>query len=224
MHSPSSSLPIMEEESAEAAKRRIAQEMANIQATTNQKRIQNMKQLVGEEASPIKDRKGTYQQRLEDFANKGKEYLKNEDGTFMEDLPLTSSSSSPIKEYKALAAANAEKAAASSIPPPSLFAHDPVQEANDQVAAAMKVKAAASSPAVPSTPNPLTPKDWDGVTFYTLVQLRQRQVPKESIDWKNREQYLSDEDFFRAFSMTKHDFAAQPKWKRDKLKQGLYLF
>jgi thioesterase domain-containing protein len=67
----------------------------------------------------------------------------------------------------------------------------------------------------------LTPKNWDG-KYYSLVNLRQRRV--EGVDKHNREQYLSPQDFEAAFGMTKEDFARCPKWKRDKLKGGLYLF
>eukprot|EP00980_Cylindrotheca_fusiformis_P016163 scaffold4805_cov136-Cylindrotheca_fusiformis.AAC.18 len=76
-----------------------------------------------------------------------------------------------------------------------------------------------SRPANPD--NQLEPKDWDG-TFHSLEDIQQRRV--EGIDTQNREQYLSPEDFEASFNMTKEAFAKLPKWKRDKMKQALYLF
>jgi Villin headpiece domain len=258
MHSPSHQQCV--EEDPAAAKRRIEQELAKIRAATQQTRVQKMKALVGEQASPVKERKGhvilshelyskkgtlpeekkkadleellpdittentlqarkeAYATKIEEFSKKGKEYLKNEHGELME-IPILSS---PVKEYKALAANNAQNS--SSLSAPTLFAYDPVQDANHQVAQATKnTTSQSSSSSLSATKNALTPQNWDGTTFYSLVDLRQRRVPKD-IDWKNREQYLTDEEFQQSFQMSKHEFAAQPKWKRDKLKQGLYLF
>ena len=154
-------------------------------------------------------RKQQYNTKLQEFNEKG--------ATSPTRSPLPqASSTSPKKRYQALAESNAAT--------PTLFAYDPVQDCNRQVptsqaAAAANAKPKSSGPGN----NPLTPSNWDGTTFYSLVDLRQRRVPKD-IDWKNREQYLSPSDFQDAFHMTKEEFAKQPKWKRDKLKQGLYLF
>ncbi|KAG7342577.1 villin headpiece domain containing protein [Nitzschia inconspicua] len=266
MHSPVQQR-LDDDADAAAAKRRIEEEMAKIQATTQQKRVQKMKTLVGEQASPVKDRKGyvqlsheqfvkrgtlpeekkkpdleellpeittehtvaarkqAYATKLEEFSNKGREHFQQlPDGHESLDVPFSSSSSlsSPVKEYKAIAAANATKSSGTSVGPPTLFAYDPVKDANQQ--ASSKTKGSSTGNINnKNTTNALTPKNWDGTTFYTLIDLRQRRVPKD-IDWKNREQYLSDADFQQAFGMSKNEFAVQPKWKRDKLKQGLYLF
>jgi hypothetical protein len=58
--------------------------------------------------------------------------------------------------------------------------------------------------------------------FYPLADLQAKSV--EGIDNTSREQYLSPEDFSATFSMTKEEFAKQPKWKRDKAKVSLKLF
>ena len=71
------------------------------------------------------------------------------------------------------------------------------------------------------TRGPSVPAGWDG-KFISLVDLRQQRV--QGIDKHNKEQYLSPEEFQKAFKMTKEEFAKLPKWKRDKLKRDLYLF
>lgn len=256
------------DEDPEAARRRIAAEMAKIQHETEVARKQKMKALIGDEAESAHDRqkavihaqheyetKGTHpdekakpdlvellpvvqdqhnlEKRKEEYRNhleavqiKGREHLLlDEDGNIMMH-PYSpslspafvvagahgsggsgSSSTSPRKVYLALAEQNAMT---SSIGAPSLYVYDSGE-------AAQRAKQTA-------TVNALTPRGWDGVTHYTLVELRQRRVPKD-IDWKNREQYLSPDEFASAFDgMTKDEFAVQPKWKRDKMKQKLYLF
>jgi hypothetical protein len=172
--------------------------------------LEQLKPVIVEECN-LTARKQAYQTKLQEFTQKGKEHLPPDD------LPL-SPSKSPQKAYKSVMEQNAAK---SELSTPTLFAYDPVKDANEQVKQAAANKQATTSSSSGAT-NPLTPKDWDGTT-YTLVDLRQRNVPKD-IDWKNREQYLSDDDFVKAFGLTKSEFAKQPKWKRDKLKQSLYLF
>jgi hypothetical protein len=242
------------EEDPTKARRRVEEEMARIQRETAEKRAQKMKELVGEQASPTRQRrenvklsqelytkKGTnpeekkkpdleeimpvittentlqarkqaYATKLEEFSHKGKEHIRGEDAIITPPL-----SQSPIKQYKAMAAENMRNSNIT----PTLFAYDPVKDANEQVARAQSAQASQASGN--SSTNALTPMGWDGKTFYSLVDLRQRQVP-QSIDWKNREQYLSPVDFQDTFGMSKDDFAKQPKWKRDKMKQALYLF
>ncbi|CAN0502590.1 unnamed protein product [Discosporangium mesarthrocarpum] len=46
----------------------------------------------------------------------------------------------------------------------------------------------------------------------------------EGVDPSCREQYLSDEEFYEVFGMTKADFAAQPKWKQQSQKKSKGLF
>jgi hypothetical protein len=276
MHSQSSRTTTDKEDpsaaAAAAAKRRIEEEMVKIQISTQQLRIQKMKALVGEQASPIKERKGhvqlshdlfqkrgtnpeekkkfdleallpdistentvqarkqAYASKLEEFSYKGREHLlvplqdddsEVEDGTEL-DPPqrLQPPTSSHVKDYHALAAANAKTSTVNTTTTttiPTLFAYDPVRD----VASSTKTKLTNKNDELTECAN--TTNGNDSTVFYSLVELRQRRVPHD-IDWKNREQYLSDVDFQAAFHMSKQEFAAQPKWKRDKLKQGLYLF
>jgi hypothetical protein len=236
-----------------AARRKIEEEMARIQLETQQKRSQKMKELNPEspvrarrqgvrtsleeftikgtreeekkkldleqlkpvivEECNLTARKQAYQTKLQEFTQKGKEHLPPDD------LP-SSPTKSPQKAYKSVVEQNAAK---NDLSTPTLFAYDPVKDANEQVKQAAASKQGSSSTSSTSgTANPLTPKNWDGTT-YSLIDLRQRNVPKD-IDWKNREQYLTDTEFQTAFNMSKEEFAKQPKWKRDKLKQSLYLF
>jgi hypothetical protein len=59
-------------------------------------------------------------------------------------------------------------------------------------------------------------------TFYSVEQLRAQSVP--GLDYKNREIYLSDDDFAKLFECTKAEFAEYPAWKRTNLKRKLKLF
>ncbi|KAL6058812.1 proteasome regulatory particle base subunit rpn10, variant 2 [Balamuthia mandrillaris] len=56
---------------------------------------------------------------------------------------------------------------------------------------------------------------------YSLEELKQK--PAE-LDGTKLETYLSDEDFARAFGMTKTEFYAQPVWKQKDMKAKLGLF
>lgn len=265
---------------AAAAKQRIEEELVKIQVSTQQERIKKMKALVGEQASPIKERKehvqlshdlfqkrGTnpeekkkldleallpdistentlearkraYATKIEEFTHKGREHLLLplhhgetyvEDGTSLPVDPpprLQHPTHSPVKDYKALAETNAKTSTVLAAPP-TLFSYDPVRDTNKHREDDASLPEEARSTNTKLTKIATTPVndacEKNITVFYTLVDLRQRRVPQD-IDWKNREQYLSDIDFHDAFHMSKQEFAVQPKWKRDKLKQGLYLF
>lgn len=56
---------------------------------------------------------------------------------------------------------------------------------------------------------------------YTMAQL---QAGVKDIDLNHKEQYLSDDDFKATFKMTKTEFEAQPKWKKDNQKKDKKLF
>jgi len=65
--------------------------------------------------------------------------------------------------------------------------------------------------------------DYEDVkTFYSVSELQAQSVP--GLDYKNREKYLSDEDFQSVFSCGKAEFAGLPKWKQTKMKRTAKLF
>ncbi|BHF72037.1 hypothetical protein SprV_0401510000 [Sparganum proliferum] len=58
---------------------------------------------------------------------------------------------------------------------------------------------------------------------FSLAELRQRPRPPD-LDTTRLETYLSDEDFERAFRMTRAEFSKLPLWKKRNLKRTLDLF
>ncbi|KAI3984152.1 hypothetical protein MKX01_011106 [Papaver californicum] len=64
-----------------------------------------------------------------------------------------------------------------------------------------------------------------GSTTFSYDQLRSKSTdPAQRIDFKQREAYLSDEDFQTILGMTKEAFYKQPKWKQDMQKKKVELF
>ncbi|KAJ9565432.1 hypothetical protein OSB04_001398 [Centaurea solstitialis] len=60
---------------------------------------------------------------------------------------------------------------------------------------------------------------------YSYEQLTTKSKnPATGIDFKNREAYLSPEDFEAVFKMTKEAFYKFPRWKQDQLKKKVDLF
>ena len=174
-------------------------------ALTNLRNLELDRENALSKASAIQERKKQLQQDTERIAIKGKHLDGNDDPT------------SPVK---ALDKSKLEKDTSKV---PSLFsaqAHPRVSPSGGSGAS----KAAASTPPVASStsdgPEP-TPKNWDG-KYYTLVDIRQRRVP--NVDLHNRELYLSPEEFYKTFKMSKVEFQKQPKWKRDKLKSAIHIF
>ena len=58
--------------------------------------------------------------------------------------------------------------------------------------------------------------------YFPLEDLQAKTVP--GIDETCREIYLSPQDFRACFNMSKSEFAAMPKWKRDSAKKRVSLF
>ena len=89
-----------------------------------------------------------------------------------------------------------------------------VAAAKNPVAAAVETGPAASPPAA-------APASFGGGTF-SYEDLKSS-VP-EGVNPSQKEDYLSDADFSKLFSMTRDAFRALPKWKRDTKKKELGLF
>lgn len=84
-----------------------------------------------------------------------------------------------------------------------------------------QVKAVApSGPAIET--NFSSPADVGPMTLADLQDANVYQA--KNIDPKNREKYLSDEDFQAIFHVDKSSFDSQPKWKKDKAKREHKLF
>mmetsp|Transcript_14409 Transcript_14409/g.34870 ORF Transcript_14409/g.34870 Transcript_14409/m.34870 type:complete len:251 (-) Transcript_14409:396-1148(-) len=238
--------------SAESRRRIIEEELKKSQEEARLKREQKMKSLVGQEAPHVNERKTEIRHHQQQYAIKGREHLLllDADGNplpfSLEEQrspvksPVKSPSSgttspngsnvSPLKKYKEIANRNA---LTSTINSPSLFGgnNDPLKarqlEVEQMEAERLKNKVD------PRDETSLIPDGWySGPHFYTLVEVRQRQVPEinntnaNPSQYKNRrEEFLSSEEFQKAFNgLTKLEYVKQPKWKRDKLKQSLYLF
>jgi hypothetical protein len=74
-----------------------------------------------------------------------------------------------------------------------------------------------------SSPGNATPASSDEPTeYYTVEQLRKQSIP--GLDYKNREKYLSPEDFQAVLGVTKAEFETFPKWKQTNLKRKNKLF
>lgn len=58
---------------------------------------------------------------------------------------------------------------------------------------------------------------------YPYEVLSQLEVP-DDVDPTCKEQWLSDDEFIKVFSMTKEKFGGQPKWRQDKAKKDKQLF
>ena len=70
-----------------------------------------------------------------------------------------------------------------------------------------------------------TPKvEREDLPFYPLEALVQGVAWPKNVDPANREQFLSDSDFFDVFHMTKEEFRATPKHIRIRLKKEKLLF
>ncbi|RZC83466.1 hypothetical protein C5167_046252 [Papaver somniferum] len=64
-----------------------------------------------------------------------------------------------------------------------------------------------------------------GSTTFSYDQLRSKSTdPAQGIDFKQREAYLSDEEFQTVLGMTREAFYKQPKWKQDMQKKKVELF
>ena len=215
--------------SLRAKKQIIEEELRKSQEEARLKRLQKMKEFVPDEAPPLSERKSDIQHHQQQYSIKGREHLLE---VLPDDSAVKSPSSSnnsnnnesPIKKYKEIAEKNAMT---STIDSPSLFAgsNDPVKrrqlELEKQEASRLK------SYINPKDETSLIPDGWySGPHFYTLVEIRQRQVEIANLpkNKNKREEFLSSEEFYKAFGMTKLQYISQPKWKRDKLKQSLYLF
>lgn len=69
---------------------------------------------------------------------------------------------------------------------------------------------------------PQEEKEEEDGEYYSLEDLQARKV--EGIDDTQREKYLSPKEFRSSFNMSKSEFDAMPKWKRDSAKKRVSLF
>ena len=72
---------------------------------------------------------------------------------------------------------------------------------------------------VPSVPQSKTGSS----PTYSLAQL-QGSMTLPGVDREHREQYLSDEEFLKAFGVDKKTWATMPMWKKSNKKKALGLF
>jgi len=61
----------------------------------------------------------------------------------------------------------------------------------------------------------------DGGCYYSLEDLEQGRFDRSVVDMERWEGFLSDENFYKHFSLKKDDFYQQPKWKREKQKRTI---
>jgi len=221
---------VLTDQEIQAAKQRIAELAAKADEETRKKRVAQKKTLVGE-IETVETGKGGVKAGLKRFFTKGRTWEKNNsNNNNNNNNNNTSESPTPSEELKTIPKTlqdqkhvfeNTEKSL------PSLFAArsrgaPPSTTTATTAAATSKTSAPPPTAAEREAMNKLRPQGWDGKTYYSLVDLHQRNTPK-TIDMKNREQYLSPDHFQEAFGMTKGAFCCLPKWKRDRLKQSLYL-
>ena len=62
-----------------------------------------------------------------------------------------------------------------------------------------------------------------GMAVYALAELTQAELPPD-VDRTKKEQHLSDEDFARAFQVSRSEFSAMALWKQAQLKKMAGLF
>jgi hypothetical protein len=190
-----------------AARRRVEEEAKNIQEAMDQKRVTLQQALLGEQAESVGDRKQGVAQSLEAYNKKGTT-------THVDTSDMQLEVNSVKQEFSKY---ETEQNVPTLFQGQSLGTSPQVRETPALAAPAPPISAEQQAAL-----DALRPKGWDGQTYHSLVDLRQRRV--EGIDMKKREQYLSPEEFQKAFKMTKEEFAVCPKWKRDKLKSGLHMY
>jgi hypothetical protein len=202
---PAPPKPQANHEDPAAARRRVQEEAKKIQEAMDQKRVALQKALIGDQAESVGDRKQGVAQSLEDFNKKGTTTHVDTSDIQLEVNSVKQEFSKYEKEQNV----------------PTLFQGQSLgtPQATETPLAAPSLPISAEQQAALEA---LRPKGWDGQTYHSLVHLRQRRV--QGIDMKNREQYLSPDEFQKAFKMTKEEFAVCPKWKRDKLKSGLHMY
>ena len=221
-----------DDDATRRAKQIIEEELRKSQEEAKVKRAQKMKAFVGDDAPHVNERKSDIKHHQQQYSIKGREHLMVDDNNnsnsdriaspVKSPVSTTTTTTSPIKKYKEIADRNAMT---STINSPSLFGNDPVKQRQLELEAeeAEQLKNKIN----PKDETSLIPEGWySGPHFYTLVEIRQKQVPQANQpEYKNRrEEFLSSQEFQQAFGMSKLQYIKQPKWKRDKLKQSLYLF
>lgn len=77
-----------------------------------------------------------------------------------------------------------------------------------------------AAPPAPAPPVATTPPA--NRTYYPIVALQKKTIP--DLDYKNREIYLSPEDFQTLFAMSYEEFEVLPKWKKTNMKRKVKLF
>ena len=98
-------------------------------------------------------------------------------------------------------------------------AAEAAQEAKDAAAGAV---AAESTPAAPAPAPAAAVPAGESIPYADLVAA----TPDGplSLDWANKEKYLSDDEFASVLGMSKAEFAALPAWKRKDKKKAVNLF
>jgi len=87
-----------------------------------------------------------------------------------------------------------------------------------------KGTAGATTTTTTTTTPPANTTNNGAIIYYSLVDIRKGTIKSKGFDKSRKEEYLAPGDFQEVFGMTKEDFAALSKWKRDKLKRKLGLF
>ena len=96
----------------------------------------------------------------------------------------------------------------------------PAAKPAPEVKPAAKVEAAAPS----AQTEEAAPAAVSADGCYSYADLKSPGPFPDGIDVTKREEYLSPSEFDAVFKMSKAEFAALPKWKRDGLKRKLDLF
>ena len=201
------SKPQAHPEDAASAKRRVQEEAEKIQQAMDQKRVASQKALIGDQAESVGDRKQGVAQSFQNFNKKGTTMHVDTSDIQIEVNSLKQEFSKYEKEQNVPSLFQGQY----SLGTPQVTEKTPLAAPAPPISAEQKAALEA-----------LRPNGWDGQTYHSLVDLRQRRV--QGIDMKHREQYLSPDEFQNAFQMTKEEFAVCPKWKRDKLKSGLHMY
>lgn len=109
--------------------------------------------------------------------------------------------------------------------PPNFTAHflgwDPVLAKSNEDPYERKLREAngGKAPALQSASAALA----DYSKKYSYEDLKNKNIPS-TVDQGNLENYLTDDDFQKVFKMSRKDFDAQPKWKKDGAKKAAKLF
>ena len=94
----------------------------------------------------------------------------------------------------------------------------------DNEAAAKQASLEVVSQVKPTQPTTEMESPGDFISYSMLKDIHDPAALPPSVDPLNREQSLSDDDFFQVFGMTKTTFLGLPAWKRNREKKVKGLF